>query len=105
VYGWGDGVGDACGANGEAAMYVAANTPEPCSLVDFAHTHHTETHVADELLAARALSSTLCMCVLGMGLRRSSTDDAISALWNGTECDPCHDTMPFQACNTIFISS
>jgi len=101
VYEWGDGVGDACGANGEVAMYGATNTPEPCSPVEFAPTHHTETH-----MAARALSLTLCMCVLGMGLRRSSTDhDAMFTLWNGTECDPCHDTMPFQVCNTIFISS
>ena len=50
VYGWGDGVGDACGANGEAAMYGGTNTPEPCSPVDYTHTHHTETHsAADEL--------------------------------------------------------
>ena len=38
MYGWGDSVGDACGANGEAAMYGATNTPEPCSPVDFVHT-------------------------------------------------------------------
>jgi len=44
VYGWGDGVGDACGANGEAAMYGGTNTPEPCSPVEFAHTHPDELY-------------------------------------------------------------
>ena len=53
-------------------------------------------------MAAQSLSSTSCVYVLGMGLQRPSTDDAMSALWNGTECDPCHDVMPSQVCNTIF---
>jgi len=53
-------------------------------------------------MAVQSLSLTSCACALAMGLRWPSTDDAMSALWNGTECDPCHDVMPSQVCNTIF---
>jgi len=57
VYGWGDGVGDVGGANGEAAMYGGTNTPEPCLLVDFAHTH------LDELYGATPAELDLvCVC-------------------------------------------
>ena len=68
MYGWGDGVGDAGGANGEAAMYGATNTPEPCSPVDFAHTtHHTETHVADELFGGAGAELDLVHLCPGYG--------------------------------------
>ena len=67
VYGWGGGVGNACGANGEAAMYGATNTPEPCSLVDFAHTHHTETQVVDELFGGMGAELDLVHVCPGYG--------------------------------------
>ena len=44
MYGWGNGVGNVCGANGEAAMYGGTNMPEPCSPVDYAHTHPDELY-------------------------------------------------------------
>jgi len=37
MYGWGNCIG-------KAAMYGAANTPEPCSLVDYVHTHLDELY-------------------------------------------------------------
>jgi len=60
VYGWADGVGDACSTNGEAAMYGGTNTPEPCSPVDYAVTHQmclvlwTWRKLADETNAKNA---------------------------------------------------
>ena len=67
MYGWGNGVDDACGTNGEAAMYGAANMPEPCLLVDFVHTHHTETHVADELFGGAGAELDLVHLCPGYG--------------------------------------
>jgi len=61
MYGWGNGVDDACGTNGEAAMYGAANTPEPCLPVAYAHTH------PDEFYSSMVAELDL-MCVLCMGL-------------------------------------
>ena len=44
MYGWGDCVGDVCSANGKVAMYGGTNMPEPCSPVDYMHTHPDELY-------------------------------------------------------------
>lgn len=48
VYEWGNGDIDGVrGGYGAPGMYGATSAPDPCSPVDYTHTHHTHPHATD----------------------------------------------------------